>query len=443
MPFLVDLIAGFGVDMELKFLIDRIMEKSELPEEEVRHNIILKKAEFQELIDDWAAARLIAKELGIALEEDNGEEFFALADVQLARPSEANAIVRVMNVYSPKNFKTERKEGKVCNIEVADNSARATLVLWDEDVRWMEKNSLERDDVLVLKGCQVKSYSPLELHSSLLTEILLVRTGEFLGSKYYRPLPQQPSKIAKGSDLREGETVDLFGRVSQIGELREFKREKGEGKVLNIALIDAAGANVPVVLWDYSAERASKQLQPGMAIKIENALVKKSMGGGLELNLNWASNLVLEPKAHNLRKEEELLSDTLPTVRLLDLKSGERGIVKAALSKIDRAELRPKNAATARGSIGAAMPVCQENPPSQLFVLAQIRDEINVPVQFVGRQALEILQLRSIPKIPLELVVKLKEEYIKGKRVSLVARKEKDRTGTVARFYCEHVMHFV
>ena len=80
--------------------------------------------------------------------------------------------------------------------------------------------------------------------------------------------------------------------------------------------------------------------------------------------------------------------------------------------------------------------------PKNLSVQAELRDEINVLVNFSGRQALEILQLRSIPALPLDLMLKLKEEYIKGKRVSLVARKEKDKTGRVAKFYCEHILHF-
>ena len=440
-----------GMNMELKFVIDRIMEKSELSEEEVLHNIRMKKAEFQELIDEPAAAKLIAKELGVQIEEEeNG--FLSLSDVQSGRQAEANVVVRVMNIFSPKSFETERKKGKVCNMEVADNSARAVLVLWDEDVAWMEKNALERDDVLVLKGVQVKSYNPLEIHSSLLTEIILLKPSEFIGSKYYKPLPQQPSKTVLGKDLREGETVDLFGRVLGISEMREFRRESRIGKVLNILIADASGMQVPVVLWDYQAERASRALNPGMAVKIENALVKKSMAG-LELGLNWSSNLVVEPRAHNLRREEELLSESLPTVRILDLKAGQRGIVKATLSKIIKAEIveagsKPaqkfKDFATGRNAgIVASHEAAQSGgDPKNLSVQAELRDEINVLVNFSGRQALEILQLRSIPALPLDLMLKLKEEYIKGKRVSLVARKEKDKTGRVAKFYCEHILTF-
>ncbi|MFH1750392.1 MAG: hypothetical protein ABH863_01810 [Candidatus Micrarchaeota archaeon] len=401
-------------------LLQQIMARADLSEEEVLHNLQVKKSEFQGLINDEAAARLIAKELGIFIEEEESGEFFNLADVQLAKPSETNSIVRVMGIYSPKSFETERKKGKVCNLEIADNTAKATLVLWDEDVRWMEKNGLERGDVLVLRGAQVKSYNPLELHSSLLTEILQLKPPEFAGSKYSRPLPLQVSRLADVKSLKEGDAADLFGRVTQMSEIREFNREGRIGRVLNLAIADASGTPITVVLWGYHAEHANYGLKPGMAMKIEGGQVKKSPSG-LELHLNWASNLIIEPKAHNLLKEEELLSNTLPTVRILDLKAGERGIVKAYLSKIDKVEMES----------------------GILHVQAQIRDEIGVPVHFHGRRALEILQLRNLPKVPLGLVLKLKEEYIKGKRVSLVARKEKDPTGKVAKYYCEHVMHFV
>ena len=172
------------------------MEKTLLPEEEVLHNIELKKAEFQGLIDSNSAARLIAKELGIALNEPDDTQFLNLADIMLSKPIEANAIVRVMNVNSPKDFETAARKGKVCNVEIADNSGKALLVLWDEDVRWLERVGLERDDVLVIKSGQVKSYNPLEIHSSLTTEILQQKQMEFIGSIYYRPIAQIPSKLA-------------------------------------------------------------------------------------------------------------------------------------------------------------------------------------------------------------------------------------------------------
>ena len=162
-----------------------------------------------------------------------------------------------------------------------------------------------------------------------------------------------------------------------------------------------------------------------MAVKIENALVKKSMAG-LELGLNWSSNLVVEPRAHNLRREEELLSESLPTVRILDLKAGQRGIVKATLSKIIKAEIveagsKPaqkfKDFATGRNAgIVASHEAAQSGgDPKNLSVQAELRDEINVLVNFSGRQALEILQLRSIPALPLDLKKEIEGRVYKRK----------------------------
>ena len=422
------------------------MEKTLLPEEEVLHNIELKKAEFQGLIDSNSAARLIAKELGIALNEPDDTQFLNLADIMLSKPIEANAIVRVMNVNSPKDFETAARKGKVCNVEIADNSGKALLVLWDEDVRWLERVGLERDDVLVIKSGQVKSYNPLEIHSSLTTEILQQKQMEFIGSIYYRPIAQIPSKLAKIKDLSDGQMVDIFGRILQISHLREFAKEKRMGKVLNLLIADGDGGQIPIVLWDYHAENGSRLLRPGIAIKAENALAKKT-GGGLELHLNWASNLIISPKTHNLMEEDEMLKDTLPQVRLLDMKAGTRGIVKAYFGKISKVELRignpQSNGRLSGNRPGELVGHSGISDERTLFVIADIRDEINVPVEFLGRQALEILQLRGVPAIPLDLAIKLKEEYIKDKRVSMVVRKEKDKTGKITKYICEHVLNFI
>ncbi|MFH1257351.1 MAG: SOSS complex subunit B family protein, partial [Candidatus Micrarchaeota archaeon] len=216
------------------------------------------------------------------------------------------------------------------------------------------------------------------------------------------------------------ETVDFYGRVIQLSELREFQREKRIGKVLNVLVTDIQNVSYPMVLWDYYADWGSRNLRIGDAVKAENAVVKKSMAG-FELHLNWSSHLIINPKDHGLKKEEEMLRESLPTMRILDLKAGGKGIVKATLSKINKAEMEG----------------------SELFVEADIHDEINVPVKFQGRQALEILQLRNLPEMPIELVVKLKEDYIKGKRVSLVVSKQKDKSGTVAKHFCDHMLNFI
>ncbi len=402
--------------MDLKLLISRIMEKSELTEEEVKHNLELKQKEFQNLISEEAAARLIARELGISVEETEEVEFLTLSEIKSQKPTEANTIVRIMAVYSPKEFQTERKRGKVCNIEIADSTSRGVLVLWDEDVRWLELNAIEKNDVLLIRNGQIKSYNPFEMHSSLLTELQPMKPQEFGESKYRKYLPLSPTRLSDPGSLKEGEIVDLFARVNQISELREFAREKGSGKVLNILITDSKGKQIPLVLWDYYASKAERALKIGNAIKLENAIVKK----GPELHLNWASHLIIEPKNHNLKTEEELLKDTLPSVRILDLKTGERGIVKAYLSKISK--LRKE------GDV--------------LIAEAEIRDEISVPVDFHGKNALDIMQIRHVPKISLELLLKLKEEYLKGKRVSLVASKGKDGKAQIARYRCESVLYF-
>jgi hypothetical protein len=406
--------------MELKNLIEKIMEKSELGGDEVLHNIKMKQKEYQGLINDQAAARLIATELGISIPETEEAIYLPLEQIQKQKISEANFIARVMNINAPKIFETEKKKGRVCNIEIADHTGRALIVLWDEDVYWLEKNLIERDDVLLVRFANVKTYNPLEFHSSLLTEMQSMKPQEFANSKYYLPLPSQPALIANASSFVEGEIIDLFGRITQIGDVREFQREKRAGKVLNLLITDSDGKSIPLALWDYYADYAIKHARIGNAIKIENAQVKKGPAG-FEMLTSWASHIVIEPKSHSLKTEEEMLKESLPAIRLLDMKTGQRGIAKTIVGKINKAEIAGDT----------------------LRVEAELRDEINIHVLFTGRQALEILQMRNLPKLPIDLVLKLKEDYLKGKRLTLIVRKEKDRTGTHSKFYCEHVLNFI
>ncbi|MBI5224472.1 hypothetical protein HY989_01225 [Candidatus Micrarchaeota archaeon] len=407
--------------MELLELIEIIGQKTLLSSEEVMHNIEMKQKEFSGLISLEAAGKIIANELGIVFPDESPEtEYLTIGEIQQKKPiGEADIIARIFNINSPKDFETQTKRGRVCNIEIADTTGKGTLVLWDEDVWWLEKNSVERNDVIVVRSGQIKTYNPLELHSQILTEISIIKERDFPESKYFRKLPLKDTELGKLDGLKEGVPTDLYCRILQISNIREFSREGKIGKVLNIMVLDNSGKQIAVALWDGNAENAARNYKIGDAIKIENGVPKKT-ASGFEIQTSWNSHILHEPRTHDLKKQEEMLEGSIPKARLLDIKNGEKGLVNAFFGKIDDAQIQN----------------------GKISVFAQMRDEINVHVIFEGKEALEILQIRQMPKIPLDLVVKLKEEYLKGKNLKFVARKEKDKEGGKARYYCENILHF-
>ncbi|MEK6843188.1 MAG: hypothetical protein AABY04_01755 [Candidatus Micrarchaeota archaeon] len=407
--------------MELLELIEIIGQKTLLSSEEVMHNIEMKQKEFQDLISKKAAGKIIASELGLVFPDESPEtQYLTIGEIQQKKPRvETDIIARIFNINSPKDFETQTKRGRVCNIEIADTSGKGTLVLWDEDVWWLEKNSVERNDVIVVKSGLIKTYNPFELHSQILTEISIIKEKDFPDSKYFRKLPLKETAQGKLDGLKEGVPMDLFCRIIQISNIREFSREGKIGKVLNLMVLDNSRAQIAVALWDSAAENAARNYKIGDALKIENGVPKKT-AQGFEIQTSWNSHVLHEPKTHDLKKQDEMLEGSIPRARLLDIKNGEKGLVNAFFGKIDSTEI----------------------VNGEIRVFGQMRDEISLHVIFEGKEALEILQLRQTPKIPLSLIVKLKEEYLKGKNLKFIARKEKDKEGGQSKYYCENILHF-
>jgi replication factor A1 len=71
------------------------------------------------------------------------------------------------------------------------------------------------------------------------------------------------------ADVEPGmEDVVFTGKVTDVGELREFKRDDGsEGRVLNAELADETGA-IRVTFWDGMAVEADERLEPGDVINV-------------------------------------------------------------------------------------------------------------------------------------------------------------------------------
>jgi replication factor A1 len=388
-------------------------QKSRLSEEEVRHNIEVKKKEFSGLIDDDSAARLVLKDLGVSVPSELPEPVFSpIAEITGNKIAEPNAVVRVMQVNSPKAFESDGRQGRVCNIEVADASGKATLVFWEEDVRWMERRALERNDALELIGLSVKNFNPLELHSGMLTEIILHKQGRGLPGATLAGLPESAVPLASVPTLHEGDVADMYLRATAVSELREFERAGRKGRVLNVLSEDSEGRRLNVVLWDYYAEAAAKMLKLGEAFKLEGFAVRKGQQG-LELQNTWQSHAVFEPTGSPLGRK----SPAEPAMQIADLKSKGRGIVSAQVKRVI--------SASAENNVVSADAELSDSSGS-------------VVVSFLGKPALALLQLRHAPKFDIRTAVSLKEEHLKGSKMRLIIQKRS--RANVVKYVAEEVL---
>jgi len=97
-------------------------------------------------------------------------------------------------------------------------------------------------------------------------------------------------------DLLPGmRSAEVLGRITQIYEVREFRRADGTaGKVGSFLVGDDTGV-VRIVCWGSQAD-ALKQITIGAPIKISNGMVRENQRGYKEVHLNESSRINLTPK---------------------------------------------------------------------------------------------------------------------------------------------------
>lgn len=100
----------------------------------------------------------------------------------------------------------------------------------------------------------------------------------------------------KIKDLLPGmRNAEFLGRITQIYEVREFKRADGtEGKVGSFLVGDDTGV-VRVVCWGSQADILN-QLNAGAPLKVTGGMVRENQRGYKEVHLNEASRVQLNPK---------------------------------------------------------------------------------------------------------------------------------------------------
>jgi replication factor A1 len=236
---------------------------TEVSREEFEEAVEEKVEQMDGLVDEETAAQLLAHELA-----DNEVE--TIADIDTAM-DEVKFLAKVRSVGDLNTFDRDDGEGKVINVEAADETGSVRLAFWDEQADAVAAGELEVGDVLRVKGTPKDGYNGLEVS---VTEA--------------EPDDEVDIEVALEGDSIEALTlgqsdVTLRGLVLGTDSLRTFDRDDGsEGRVANLTLGDETG-RIRVTLWDDMAPRA-EELDPGTAVEVVDGYVKER-DGDLELHV--------------------------------------------------------------------------------------------------------------------------------------------------------------
>lgn len=174
-----------------------------------------------------------------------------ISELEDGMPS-VDVLCKVMRIYEVREFtRDDGSTGRVVNLLVADETGRARLVLWNEDVSLVEEGNIGVGDVLkVVKGYVKVRMNEPEIHVGRFGKVVLNPEGaESLAS-----LPEEKIVRREMRELRAGDRAEIRGAIVDVAEeVRVFDRKSGKGVVFNV-VIDDGSANMRAAFYDKLAE---------------------------------------------------------------------------------------------------------------------------------------------------------------------------------------------
>ncbi len=101
------------------------------------------------------------------------------------------------------------------------------------------------------------------------------------------------SAINDIDQIEPGDEASVQGEIVDLGTLRTFENDDGQGKVRNVRIDDGTGT-IKVVFWDEETDRVEEEFEIGNEIKVVNGYVKDK-GYGKQISAGrWGEIRLLE-----------------------------------------------------------------------------------------------------------------------------------------------------
>ena len=243
--------------------------EADVDRDEFEASVREKVEQMDGLADEETAAMLVAHEL-----RESGGEVDGVADIE-PDVDEVKFVAKVTSVGEVRTFERDGEDepdGKVANVDVADETGQVRISLWDDLAEGVERGELETGDVLRVAGRPKDGYSGVEV------SVDRAEVDEDV------EVDVQVQDVYRVEDLSLGlSDVNLRGRVLSTDSVRTFDRDDGsEGRVSNLTLGDPTG-RVRVTLWDERADRAT-ELAAGESVEVVDGYTRER-DGDLELHV--------------------------------------------------------------------------------------------------------------------------------------------------------------
>ncbi|MPM28924.1 hypothetical protein SDC9_75462 [bioreactor metagenome] len=210
------------------------------------------------------------------------EEFIPIADIK-ADMNNINISGRILDISEVRTFeKKDGSAGRVGNILLGDSTGKIRLTIWDDKTDFLEEIDFD-ETVEVLNAYSRENTFSQQVELSLGTRGMIQKSEKKVDYK---------EKFTDIADIIPGESYSVQGKVSEIGELREFEKEDGTGNVVaNLQLKDETGS-IRLTLWGEQAY-VIEDLDIDSEIQIIDAYAKRGLNEEIELSIGNRSRVVI------------------------------------------------------------------------------------------------------------------------------------------------------
>ncbi|HEY3360420.1 MAG TPA: replication factor A [Methanosarcina sp.] len=239
-----------------------------------RENAFTQKVELQ------AGNRSIIRKSEKKVEYE--EEFTPIEDIR-ADMSDINTSGKILDIGEIRTFeKKDGSTGRVGNLLLGDSTGKIRLTLWDDKTDFLDE--IDFDETIEV----LHAYSR---ENAFNQQVELNLGGRGIIQKSEKEV-EYKEKFTDIADIVPGESYSVQGKVSEIGELREFEREDGtENVVANLQIKDETGS-IRLTLWGEQAY-VIEDLDIDSEIQIINGYAKYGLNEEIELSIGNRSRVIM------------------------------------------------------------------------------------------------------------------------------------------------------
>jgi replication factor A1 len=289
------------MDQEILEEYEKVKDKISKEEFEEKIAVLKKDYEDTSFINDIDIARMVVGEFVDENVESisNNEEHIMNKINKLEEGAQNLTIIgKVMAISNIKQFTSRKgKEGKLCNLKLADDTGEVRVVFWTENIKLL-KDLKEGDVIEIINVAAKDGYRGLEIHLQPRSTLKLLNALD------YPTFPDYEEPITLIEDIQPDETVNIIGRIIRIPPIRKYNSNGKKGEVTSIELQDNSG-KISYTLWNKDVKLIENLgLKENDAIKILGAHSRERNG---EISLSHWDGKIVKDNDLNVPKFEEVI----------------------------------------------------------------------------------------------------------------------------------------